>query len=257
MSRFDFDRAGIADRYDRGRNLPPETIRQWLEEIAKHLPAATELSILDLGCGTGRFTAPLASRFSARVIGLDRAAKMLAVATQTLGDSGAVLVRGAAEALPFSRGSFDVVFLSMILHHIRSSPTALAEVWRVIKPGGKLLIRTTSIETMSSYLWASFFPEGARVEATRTLSRAAIRHLLCAQGFILDSEQVVVQLFARDLRDYCERIAQRALSSLQAIPDSAFRAGMHALRRRCENAASSRPVYEAVDLYVCHTEPRP
>lgn len=252
MARFDFDRADIADRYDRGRSLPPETIQQWLDEIAKYVPTTAGLSILDLGCGTGRFTAPLARLSSARVIGLDSAAKMLAVAAQTLGESGAVLVRGTADALPFSDASFDVVFLSMILHHIRSSPSAIGEIWRVLKPGAKLLIRTASIETMASYLWASFFPAGARVEASRVLSRAGIRNFLSAHRFTLDAERVVVQIFARDLVDYCERIGQRALSSLQAIPDSDFKRGMKALRRHCEDRSLSGPVHEAVDLFVFH-----
>lgn len=252
MPGFDFDRGDIAERYDRGRNLPTETISQWLEEIAKYLPATPDLSILDLGCGTGRFTAPLARRFAARVIGLDLSKRMLALAARTLGDSGAVLVQGAAETMPFSDRSFDVVFVSMVLHHIRSSPRAIDEVRRVIKPGGKLLIRTASLETMDSYLWASFFPEGARIEASRVLSRAEIRNLLSASGFTLDAELAVVQLFAKDLRDYCERISQRALSSLQAIPDSAFERGMVALRRHCETASRSGPVYEELDMYAFH-----
>jgi len=252
MSRFDFDRAGIADRYDLGRSLPPETIDLWLDELAKYIPATSGLSILDLGCGTGRFAAPLARRFPATVIGLDVAAKMLAVAATTLEDSPAALVRGTADSLPFLDRCFDVVFLSMILHHIRSNPSAIGEIQRVLKPGGKLLVRTASIETMGSYLWASFFPTGARVEASRVLSRAAIRNLLSEHGFTLDAEQVVVQLFARDLHDYCERIAQRALSSLQAITDSEFNKGMKALRTYCGDQPPSGPVREAVDLFVFH-----
>jgi ubiquinone/menaquinone biosynthesis C-methylase UbiE len=177
---------------------------------------------------------------------------MLALAARTLGDSGAVLVQGAAETMPFSDRSFDVVFVSMVLHHIRSSPRAIDEVRRVIKPGGKLLIRTASLETLYSYLWASFFPEGARIEASRVLSRAEIRNLLSASGFTLDVELAVVQLFAKDLRDYCERISQRALSSLQAIPDPAFERGMVALRRHCETASRSGPVYEELDMYAFH-----
>ena len=93
MPDFDFDRGDIAERYGRGGDLPTDTISQWLEEIAKYLPATPDLSILDLGCGTGRFTAPLARRFAARVIGLDLSKRMLALAARTLGDSSAVLVR--------------------------------------------------------------------------------------------------------------------------------------------------------------------
>jgi hypothetical protein len=50
------------------------------------------------------------------------------------------------------------------------------------------------------------------------------------------------------LRDYCERISQRALSSLQAIPDSAFERSMVALRNHCQTASRSGPVYEEVDV---------
>jgi ubiquinone/menaquinone biosynthesis C-methylase UbiE len=152
MPDFDFDGGDIAERYDRGRNLPTETIRQWLEEIAKYLPATPDLSILDFGCGTGRFTAPTCAPLRRRVIGLDLSKRMLALAARTLGDPGVVLVQGVAEALPFSDRSFDVVFVSMVLHHIRSSPSAISDVRRVIKPGGKLMIRTASLETMHSYL---------------------------------------------------------------------------------------------------------
>jgi len=148
--QFDFDRGDIAARYDRGRSLPVETVAQWLDEIGAHLPAGVA-RILDLGCGTGRFTAPLAARFAARVCGLDLSAKMLAVARQTLGDSPAALVQAAAEALPFRAGVFDAVLVSMVLHHIRSRAGALAEVRRVLGSGG--ITRDASSARPASRLW--------------------------------------------------------------------------------------------------------
>ncbi len=247
--RFDFDRGDIADRYDRGRALPADTIAQWLEEIARHVPAGM-VRILDLGCGTGRFTAPLAIRFAARVCGLDLSEKMLSVARQTLGDSGATLVRAAAEAIPFSGGVFDVVFVSMVLHHIRSSAGAVAEMRRVLKTGGRLIVRTASVETMGSYLWTAFFREGAEVEASRVLTREAITTLLAGHGLVLESHRVVEQVFAGDLREYCEKISQRTLSSLSAIPDGAFESGLAALRKHCAAVREPGPVYEQVDLFV-------
>jgi ubiquinone/menaquinone biosynthesis C-methylase UbiE len=110
-----------------------------------------------LDAGLAVFTAPLSRRFTATVIGLTCPEKMLAVAPHTLDDSGAVLVRGAADAR-FRIGTFVVVFVSMVLHNICCSPGAIDEVRWVIEPGGKLLIPTASLETMDSYLWASFFP---------------------------------------------------------------------------------------------------
>lgn len=225
-----------------------ETVAQWLDEIGAHLPAGVA-RILDLGCGTGRFTAPLAARFAARVCGLDLSAKMLAVARQTLGDSPAALVQAAAEALPFRAGVFDAVLVSMVLHHIRSRAGALAEVRRVLGSGGKLIVRTASIETMDSYLWAAFFPDAAAVEASRVMPRHAIEELMADHGFVPETHRVVEQVFAADLAEYCGKIAQRTLSSLAAISDAAFEAGLSALRRHCA-AKESRPVYEQVDLFV-------
>jgi ubiquinone/menaquinone biosynthesis C-methylase UbiE len=123
MPHFDFDRGDIAERYDRGRNLPTETISHGGDcEIFPSHAGPQHFSTLDAGLAD--FTAPLARRFAARVIGLDLSKRMLALAARTLGDSGAELVQGAAETMPFSDRSFDVVFVSMVLHHIRSSRSA-------------------------------------------------------------------------------------------------------------------------------------
>lgn len=247
--RFDFDCGNIAGRYDRGRDLPAETIVQWLDETAKHVPVGVS-RILDLGCGTGRFTAPLATRFSAKVCGLDRSEKMLSVAQKTPGISAATLVRATADALPFLDHSFDLIFISMVLHHIRSDASALAEMRRVLKSGGKLLIRTSSTETMRSYLWAAFFPAAAEIEAARVLPRKAIADLLESQGFIVETHRVLDQVFASDIQQYCGKIAQRSLSSLVAIPDPAFEAGLVALAKHCA-AAGGRQQYPGAARHQC------
>ena len=252
---FDFDRGEIAARYDRGRGLPAATVHQWLDEITAHLPPGAA-RILDLGCGTGRFTTPLAARFHAMVCGLDRSAKMLAIARRTL-HSPAVLVQGSAETLPFGPAAFDAVLVSMVLHHIRLQAGALDEIRRVMRPDGTLIVRTSSIETMDSYLWASFFPEAARIEASRVLPRQAIAVLLADHGFTLQAHPIVDQVFAADLAEYCVKIGQRALSSLAAIPDTAFDAGIAALRQHCRAAETAGPVCEPVDLFVFRSQTPP
>jgi ubiquinone/menaquinone biosynthesis C-methylase UbiE len=246
---FDFDRGDIADRYDRGRSLPAATLDLWLDEIGARLPAGAT-RILDLGCGTGRFTAPLARRFSIHVCGLDVSANMLAVANETLADLPATLVRASAEALPFREGQFDAILISMVLHHIRLRPHALDESRRVLRRGSPLLVRTSSVETMDSYLWPAFFPEAAAVEASRVMARKAIEDLLAGHGFTVAEHRVLDQIFAADLVEYCGKIAERTLSSLAAISDRAFDKGLAALRRHCALSNESTPVYESVDFFV-------
>jgi hypothetical protein len=59
----------------------------------------------------------------------------------------------------------------------------------------------------------------------------------------------MVRHFAKDLRGYCDGFRN---APVPAIPDSAFERGMVALRKHCETASRSGPVYEEVNMYVLH-----
>jgi len=251
MRAFDFDAGDLAQRYDRGRDLPAETMRLWMDELAGHMPAGAS-RVLDLGCGTGRFTGPLARRLGIPVCGVDVSRKMLAVAAGTLGGCPASLVQANAASLPFGDESFDAALLSMVLHHIRLVPGATAELARVMRPFGILLIRTATVEIVDSYLWARFFPEGTATETSRLMRAADIPPLF--PGFVFRSHRVIAQRFAADPSEYCRKIGQRALSSLAAIPDAAFASGLAALERYCAEAPPE-PIYENVDLFILERTP--
>ena len=60
---MDYDKTRIAATYDAARGYRPEVLKQWLDLVAAHAPSAPAL-IVDLGCGTGRFTQPLARAVS-------------------------------------------------------------------------------------------------------------------------------------------------------------------------------------------------
>lgn len=76
---MDYDTTAIAATYDDARRFPPVEMRRLLDLVAVHSPANPNL-IVDIGCGTGRFTHPLAERFQTRVIGIDPSEKMLEAA---------------------------------------------------------------------------------------------------------------------------------------------------------------------------------
>ena len=76
----DYDKTDIPAGYDRARDHGPEMLNLWMHAIAKHLEGHSVTRILDLGCGTGRFSEALAARFDAEVIGLDPSQKMLELA---------------------------------------------------------------------------------------------------------------------------------------------------------------------------------
>ena len=116
--------------------------QRWRKMVQERLP--TEGHILEIGCGPGSFAENLSGR---DLTCLDPIPAMLSVAEQRVnkkrlerGDSAATFVEGTAESLPFKDASFDAVCSLFSFRDWYDKPTGLAEVLRVLKPGGKLVI---------------------------------------------------------------------------------------------------------------------
>jgi ArsR family transcriptional regulator len=102
--------------------------------------ADADWTVGDLGCGTGQVSAALAP-FVGRVVAVDASAAMLQAARKRLhGFENIDLRRGELEALPIDDGRLDAATLMLVLHHVPEPARALAEVARVLKPGGRVII---------------------------------------------------------------------------------------------------------------------
>lgn len=119
-----------------------EAVGAWLKQ---NYPAFNPTRILDIGCGVGHNTLPLAKTYpDARVVGVDVSAPMLRYGharAVSLGIETVSFHQANAEKLPFDDNSFDWVQTSMFLHETSTSAikTIIREIHRVLAPGGVML----------------------------------------------------------------------------------------------------------------------
>jgi len=104
--------------------------------VGNELRLGPDAAVLDLGAGTGKLTRALVPRF-ARVIAVEPDAAMLGVLEEVV--PGAEARRGSAEAIPAADGEVDAVFSAEAFHWF-ASDDSVAEIARVLRPGGALVI---------------------------------------------------------------------------------------------------------------------
>ena len=123
--------------------------RRMAETLLSQLPENAE-EVLDLGCGPGELAAHLSARFGPRctVIGLDLAPGMLEVARRTHGEAARWLC-GDAAALPLGEASQDLVVSNLAVQWCPDLDAVMAELRRVLRPGGRALINTLAPGTLA------------------------------------------------------------------------------------------------------------
>ena len=156
-------------------------------EIPKILRLGPDSSVLEVGCGSGGYALHLAEKVGCKIVGLDinehgiNSAKRLA-SDRGLAARACFELCDASKQLPFSPETFDAVFSNDVLCHIPGRLGVLAEMFRVLKPGGRVLFRDAlviggvisheEIATRSSIGYSLFSPLG---ENERLIGQAGFR----------------------------------------------------------------------------------
>ena len=139
--------------------------------VRRRLAASPGERILDVGCGPGFYCAELIEDVgpSGSVVGVDGSASMLALAERRCGGFDNVdLLEGEATALPAADASFDAALSVQVQEYVPDIAASLAELHRVLRPGGRLLIYDVD--------WATASVHGDEDLTTRVL-RAWDEHL--------------------------------------------------------------------------------
>ena len=123
--------------------------------------------VLDVGCGKGRFARVLAERYPrASIVGFDLAEAMLRHVP-----AGVAACAGSMTALPFPSSAFDCVYATESLEHAIQIEVAVAEMCRIVRPGGRIVIIDKNVQQwgrLKTPEWEKWF---ARKELERLLAR--------------------------------------------------------------------------------------
>lgn len=182
--------------YDRP-GLQLFTYRPIHDAVLAQLDGLEPSTVVDLGCGTGQLTQRLMRRFpDADIVGVDVSDGMLTEAAGRLrqvGGDAQPLVRADALQLPFAASSVDLVVCTESFHWYPDQAAALAELARVLNPGGRLLIASIATVTgAGDRLLRRATSAGGRT--IRALPPHRMCQLLARSGFEVISQRRVPRL---------------------------------------------------------------
>ena len=147
--------------------------------------------VVDLGCGSGAFT-QLLRQAGYSCVGVDISPKLVAIGRNKY--PGLELIEADAERLPFARESFDGVLLSALVHHFPDPRGLVAEVRRVLKPGGRFVAFDPN--RMNPFMWlyrdrsSPFYSSVGVTENERPVLGWQVREIFCNDGFRAETDYI-------------------------------------------------------------------
>jgi ubiquinone/menaquinone biosynthesis C-methylase UbiE len=242
----DYDELAVV--YDDDRAVPLTAMEPWRRVLAAYLPPASGLPVLDLGAGTGLFSVAIAQWFDAAVVAVEPSQGMRQQARTKRAHPRVAVVGGIGEQLPLRDGCCDSAWLSTVIHHLSDLPASAAELRRVLRPGGWVLIRQPFPDRPEPGTRLFTFWPGTRAILARAPTVQATIATFTAAGFALHRLEQVADHSAASLKEAYARARVRADTLLRLLPDAEFTKGLEALGRAAAGETTPTPVIRRLDL---------
>ena len=175
---------------------------------------------------------------------------MLEKARKKIRNSRVSLIRALAQQIPVAGDSVDMIFMSMVLHHLTDWSAVAGECRRVLSVPGYVVLRNSTSGQADSFPYINFFPGVHAIIRQHQPSAGDISSLFVGAGFEQMAHEVVVHDMAPNWRSFVEKTKRRADSILVRLPDSDFDAGIRALDAHVVGSSQDRAVTVNVDLFV-------
>lgn len=184
----------IGHNYNETRKADPHLT----ERLHQHLQPKTGGKYLDIGCGTGNYTIALHQKKNVSFIGVEPSTRMLEIAKnrcQTI-----EWKYGTVENIPLEDGFVEGIIATLTLHHWRDKRIAFEELYRVLKPQGRLVIFTSTPNQMKGYWLNHYFPEMLHKSMIQMPSFEVVGKYLKESGFRnIHTEKYFIELDLQDL----------------------------------------------------------
>jgi SAM-dependent methyltransferase len=258
MARISYDEQTAA-AFKAVREVPRDGLSEWREAVRRHLRPSPGMTLLDIGAGTGAFTAAFRDWFDLSVVAVEPSTAMREQIPQT---RRIQVFEGDASALPLPDGSADAAWLSLVIHHIPDLEASAHEIRRVLRPGAPVLIRqgfpdrhepsgNLKIDGIELVRW---FPETARTIGTYPSVEETCR-AFAAAGFHRVALEQVRETYPTSLADFLDQVDtfRDADTTMRSLSEDEFLRGKERLRRavrHAEETANSEPRSNWLDLLV-------
>lgn len=228
------DYSKIASTYDKGRLLSEENINLWLEIISKYSMAKEGAKVLDLGCGTGRFAIPMATKLQYAVTGADASKEMLVRAKKKDTNKLVKWELQDAQNLTYQNNSFDMVFTSHLIYHVKSPAKVIENCARILRNGGTLIVRYATFEQINDDVVHAFFPEANIIDETRFPKEGMVEKGISDAGFKNIRSEKILQKSYQTGAEHLDAIKLKNVSALTMIRQEDFKRGINNLEKYIE-----------------------
>lgn len=238
----------VATAFRESREIPRDGLEEWREAVRRHLAPQPGMTLLDLGAGTGAFTAAFADWFGIDVVAVEpsSAMRLHIPPAETIR-----VLEGDALSIPLEDDAADGVWLSLVIHHVPDLAAAAREIRRVLRPSAPVLIRQGFPDRdLGGIEMVRWFPETANLVASYpTLVETCAA--FGTAGFHRESVEQVCDVRPEPLAEFLAQAdtLRTADTTLRNLTEDEFQRGKERLRRAVESGDAA-PRANWLDLLV-------
>jgi len=222
------DYSKIAEYYDEVRPAPADI---WVSKIIEYGKISADCTVLDVGCGTGRFPVGISAVKSPMICALDSSIEMLEQAVKKDKPRDTLWILGDGQNLPFGEGLFNCVYMTLVIHHIEDKERALREIYWTLKKNGNCVIMTNSHARIKRHALHDF-PGVVALDLKKFPTLSSLKKLMVKVGFRETHHHRVQHDEYMPTENYLERVKNKYVSTLTLLSEEAFQRGFEVFQQR-------------------------